>query len=51
MDTDDLPVCTSMYICVPGPQGGHKRVLDPLELELQMAWSHRVGTENGSQVL
>lgn len=33
-------------MCTPGALGGHKRVLDPLELQLQMAVSHRVGAGN-----
>ena len=31
--------------------GGQKRVLDPLELELQMVVSHHVGARNQTQVL
>lgn len=32
-----------MHHIVPGTQVGQKRVLDPLELELEMIVSHHVG--------
>lgn len=36
------PMC--VYImCVPGIQGGQKRLLDPLELELLLVVSNHVG--------
>lgn len=35
--------CFACTMCVPGAGGGQKRVLDPLELELQVVGSHHVG--------
>jgi hypothetical protein len=33
-------------LCVPGAHGRHKRVMDDLEMELQMVVSCHVGTGN-----
>jgi hypothetical protein len=33
-------VCIMCIMCMPGAHGGQKRVLDLLELELQMSVSH-----------
>jgi hypothetical protein len=40
-----LHVCT---ICMPGPIGGQKMELDPLELELVMSHVWLLGTESGA---
>jgi hypothetical protein len=36
---------------MPNAARGQKKVPEPLELELQMVASHRMGAETGSQVL
>jgi hypothetical protein len=38
-------------MCMPGAHGGHKRALDPLELELQGVVSYHMGAGNQIQVL
>lgn len=40
-----LRACMYVYL-VPGAQGGQKRVLGPLALELWMVGSYHVGAEN-----
>lgn len=48
-------LCMSLYIhmctiCIPGAWSGHKRVLDHLELDLQIIISHYMGAQNETQV-
>lgn len=45
-----LPTCIYVHKCVPCPCGGHKRVLDSLELELEMTVTHywELGTSDFS---
>jgi hypothetical protein len=40
------PACVSVCYCMPGACGGQKRVLDALELELEMVVSCHMGSEN-----
>lgn len=41
-----------MYaMCVPGAYEGWESMLEPLELELQVATNHHVGAGNQTQVL
>lgn len=44
-------LCTTCMPTACTTTGGQQRVLDPLELELQMVVSHCVGTGNQAQVL
>lgn len=46
-----MGVFVYMYICVPGALGGHKTVLDPLELEFWMVMRHYADASNENQVL
>lgn len=45
--------CMHIHLCTkchPGALGGQKMALEPLELELWAAVSHRMGTRNRTQV-
>lgn len=39
------------HVCVCGAQGGPKRVLDSLEMELQVIINHPMSAENLTRVL
>lgn len=39
-----------VYIYILGACGGQKVALDPLQLELQMAMNHLVGSKNQTQI-
>lgn len=39
-------MCMSIYVCILGAHRGQKRVLDLVELELQIVASCRIGTGN-----
>ena len=46
--------CACVRVCTPfvtGTCGGHKRVGDPLEMELQVVVSHHMSAGNGIGVL
>ena len=43
-----LPAYLQVHICMPGAQRAKKRVLKPLEVELQRVVSHYVGAGNGT---
>jgi hypothetical protein len=44
-------MCMSIYVCILGAHRGQKRVLDLVELELQIVASCRIGTGNWTWVL
>lgn len=43
--------CMYVHMFMPGTCGGHKRVSDTLDLDIQVIMSHNVGAENKTQVL
>lgn len=45
-----MHVCAASCVCLVA-RGGQKRVLDSLELELQMVMSHHVSAENPIKAL
>ena len=45
------PVCVHVYYIHAGARGGQKRVLDPLEVELQMFVSYHIGSGKQALVL
>lgn len=49
--TSILPACMSAYHMCAGAQVNQKRVLDPLDLELQMVVRYHVGSGNQTCIL